>query len=324
MAACVDDLTMTSNTMDGLTAIKQHLNSQFKMKDLGDLHWLLDIEITRDRQQRTISFAQGAYIDTIIACFNLQDAAAISIPMDPHATLSKSQCPVNPQQIEDMKNIPYREAVGSLMWAAVATRPDIAFAVSFLSQFMVNPGRPHWEAVKCVLKYLKGMKDRKLTFGEERSGIEGYTDTDWGLQEHRHSISGYAFLIDGGAISWSSKKQSIIALSSTEAEYIAAAHIAKEALWIRSLLSEIARPLSLPITIYSDNQSAIALTKEAQHHARTKHIDLRFHFICEAVDSAALAVQYCPTEHMVADLLTKALPRAKVNYFASRLGICST
>jgi len=141
------------------------------------------------------------------------------------------------------------------------------------------------------------------------------------LQYHRHSISGYSFLINGGAVSWSSKKQPIVALSTTKAEYIAAAHATKEALWLWAFLGEVTRPLSAPITLHCDNQSAIALMKDGQFHARTKHIDLRFHFICKAVADGIIAISYCPTQAMVADILTKLLNRGKMGEHAGSLGL---
>jgi len=187
--------------------------------------------------------------------------------------------------------MPYWEAIGSLMYAALGTRPDIMFTVMFLSQFMQNPGRPHWEEVKRVFRYLKGTIDLWLVIGAggnwtwaeedkwERIGLEGFSDADGALQHHRHSISGYVFTIDGGAVSWSSKKQSLVALSTTKAKYIAATHAAKEAMWIRMFLAKVARPLTRPTTLYCNNQSAISVLKNDQYHARTKHIDIRYHFI---------------------------------------------
>jgi hypothetical protein len=211
-----------------------------------------------------------------------------------------------------MRGVPYREAIGSLMYAALGTRPDISFAVSFLSQFMQNPGRAHWEAVKRVFRYLKGTKDTCLVIGGTGKGLEAFSDADWASQEHRHSISGYVFTIGGGAVSWSSKKQVIVALSTTEAEYIAATHAAKEALWIRMFLAEIARPLKKPTTIHLDNISAISITKNDEYHPRTKHIDIRYHFIRHAVQERLLHIDYVPTEDMAADMFTKGLPRHKV------------
>jgi hypothetical protein len=141
------------------------------------------------------------------------------------------------------------------------------------------------------------------------------------MAEDRRAVSGYAFLIDGAAVSWSSKRQEIVSLSTTESEYVAATHAAKEALWLRSLIAELFTPLVEPITVFSDNQSAIALTQDHQYHARTKHIDVRFHFIRWIVDEGKIRLIFCPTADMIADTLTKALPSPKVKHFAVELGL---
>ena len=223
-----------------------------------------------------------------------------------------------------MRRVPYREAIGSLMYCAVATRPDIAFPFGLLSQFLENPGRIHWEAVKRIFRYLAGTKNWKLVYGINSSGLEGYTDADGASQEHRHAISGYAFLIDGGAVSWSSKKQEIVTLSTAEAEYVAATHAAKEAIWLRRLIGEVFHSLPNRTTLYSDSQSAIALTRDGSYHARTKHIDIRYHFIHFVVQDGTIKLVYCPTDDMTADTLTKALPSAKAKHFAASLGLRST
>ena len=141
------------------------------------------------------------------------------------------------------------------------------------------------------------------------------------MAEDRHAVSGYAFIINGGAVSWSAKRQSIISLSTTESEYVAAAHAAKEALWLRSLIKQLFDEKLSPTTMFSDNQSAIALAKDHQYHAQTKHIDVCYHFIRWIVKKGAVRLVYCPTEDMVADTLTKALPSAKVKHFAVELGV---
>ena len=244
--------------------------------------------------------------------------------MDPSIRFSKDQSPQTLEEVADMRKIPYREAIGSLNYCAVATRPDIAFPVSLLAQFMENPGRVHWEAVKRIFCYLLGTKDWKLVYGTTDRGLEGYTDADGSSQEHRHAISGYAYLVNGGAISWSSKKQELVTLSTAESEYVAATYAAKEALWLRRLISEIYQPLTEPITLYSDSQSAIALTKDGSYHARTKHIDIRYHFIRFVVQDGSINLIYCPTDDMAADILTKALPNIKAKHFAQALGLRST
>jgi hypothetical protein len=220
-----------------------------------------------------------------------------------------------------MRNTPYHEAIGSLMYASLGTRPDITFAVQTVSRFSINPGPTHWEAVKRIFRYLKGTRNLWLSYGGKERKLEGFADADGSMMEDRRAISGYAFIINGGAVSWSAKRQEIVSLSTTESEYVAITYAAKEALWLRSLISQIFGITLSSTILFSDNQSAIALAKEHQYHARTKHIDIRFHFIRWVVEEGKLRIIYCPTDDMVADTLTKALPSAKVKHFASELGL---
>ena len=223
-----------------------------------------------------------------------------------------------------MRNVPYHKAVGSLMYASLGTRPDITYAVQAVSRFSTKPGVAHWEAVKRIFRYLKGTRELWLSYGEGGGkDLVGYADADGNMSEDRHALSGYAFLINGGAVLWSTKRQEIISLSTTKSEYVAATYAAKEALWLRSLLSQLFNTTLEPTTLFSDNQSAIALTKDHQFHARTKHIDVRFHFICWIIENGSLRLVYCPTNDMVADVLTKALPSPKVKHFAKELGLIS-
>jgi hypothetical protein len=172
------------------------------------------------------------------------------------------------------------------------SRPDVAYSVGILSQFVQNPGQVHWEALKCVIVYLKCTKDLWLTFGGHiKTLVEGYCDADWAGQKHQHSISGYSFHMGKGAISQSSKKQYIIALLSTEAEYIAQTHVAKEALWLHSFLKEICGLLDVPLTINCNNQGAITLSKDNKFHTCTKHIDIWYHFIRKVVEDKKIEVR---------------------------------
>jgi|SRR6266702_716370 len=207
------------------------------------------------------------------------------------------------------------------MYAAVATCLDITFTVSALSQFLSNLGVTHWEAVKQVFCYLTGTKTFELTYGSERHGLEGFTDADGVMQEHCRAISGYVFLIDSGAISWSLRKQELVTLSTAEAEYVAAMHAAKEAIWLHKLLGKLFPNLLVPTSLYCDNQAALKLATDNNYHAHTKHIDLHFHFIWQTIASGALRLLYCPTEDMVVDILTKALPKWKVVALVTALGI---
>ena len=174
-----------------------------------------------------------------------------------------------------MHKVPYREAIGSLMYASVTTCPDITFAISTLSQFLENLGEAHWEAVKRVFRYLSGTRDLALTYGGERHDLEGYTDADRASQDHRRAISGHAFMIDGGAVSWSSRKQELVTLSTAEAEYVAATHAAKECIWMRRLIGELfPSSVSETTTVHCDNQAVLALAKDDNYHACTKHINI--------------------------------------------------
>jgi hypothetical protein len=227
-----------------------------------------------------------------------------------------------------MKGIPYRELIGGLVWLATATRPDLAFTVCVLSRFVDNPGLPHWNAAKRVLQYLKGTRSHALTYDTSDStlGLDIFADADGMSLENRKAVSGYTFILNGAAVSWSSKQQEIVSLSTTEAEYIAITYTAKEAIWFRYFMAELFGPITFPFLIYNDNQSAISLAHAelGQFHARTKHIDIRYHFICEQIGNGTLEVVYCPTNEMTADLLTKALAAFKFKPLVQALGLISS
>lgn len=323
LAIHVDDCLITGDSRLLLDTYKHRIGQKYRLTDLGPVSWLLGIKVLRDLEARTLALSQHSYIDAIITRFNFDDLKPISTPMDPHLQLSKSQCPESASDVARMKRVPYREAIGALMYAAMGTRPDIVFAVSTLAQYSENPGWTHWEAVKRIFRYLLGTRNLSLVYGGDRNGLEGFVDADGASQEHRRAITGYVFIVDGGAVSWASKKQELVTLSTAESEYVAATHAAKEAIWLRRLIGEVYRPLSEPTTLRSDNQSAIALTKDGSYHARTKHIDIRYHFIRYSIEAGSIRLIYCPTDEQTADILTKALPSIKVKHFAVALGLAS-
>jgi len=235
-----------------------------------------------------------------------------------------AQCPSTPHQYEDMHNTPYCEAIGSPMYAVLSTCLDIAFAVTYLSQFMQKPTRTHWDAVKRVFRYLNGTQEHVLTISDHRNnqnGLRSFCNADWASQAHWDSMSGYIFTINGGMVSWSSKKQAIVALSMTEAEYVSATHAVKEVLWLHTFLAKIARPLNHPTILFCDNQSAIAIMKDDQYHACTKHINVQHHFICDIISRSDISVVYCPTADNTANIFTKPLASPKVEKFASLMGL---
>jgi hypothetical protein len=311
-----DDMVVAGNSRKSVDQFKSELGRYLEITDLGEIRWLLGFEVRRKRPERTISINQSAYIESIASRFQLLDSKPVYTPIDPGIQLDADQCP--DKAIEH----PYREACGSVLWPAIISRPDVSFAIGLLTQSMQNPAEQHWRAIRRVIRYLHTTKNLWLTFGGPDAQILGFTDADWASQAHRHSISGYVYSIGCGAVTWSSRKQSIVALSTAEAEYVAAAHSTKEALWLRQFLDEFSKVVDGPIRLNCDNQAAIALSKDNKFHSRTKHISIRHHFIREAVENGQITVHYVPSNENVTDIFTKALPRPRFCHNCSSCGCC--
>jgi hypothetical protein len=274
------------------------------------------MEIIRDRDKRTIELSQKCYIESILERFEMDSSRPVVTPMDPNVKLIKVQ-----EAEVDIRT--YQSALGALMYAMLATRPDLAYSVGALSKHASAPGETHWTALKRVYRYLRGTVNTRLTY---RGGSEthplAYVDADWASDTNdRRSITGYVFLMSSGAVSWSSKKQTSVALSSTEAEYMAAAAATKEAIWLKTFISELNFSETHPITLHIDNQSAILLAKNSMFHERTKHIAIRYHFIREKLEEGEISVEYVPTNEQVADVLTKPLAREKHGRFVEGMGL---
>lgn len=250
--------------------------------------------------------------------FNMQDCNSVSTPMDLGKNLETTTDEENKSKEE---KIPYQEAIGSLLYLVQTTRPDIAYATNVLSRYCNNYTINHWKSVKRIFRYLKGTDELKLTYrmnGNEE--VIGYCDADWAGNEERTSTSGYVFILQDGAISWSSKKQKTVALSTTEAEYMSLSAACQEAIWLKQLIAEV-EDKEESIQIYCDNKSTIDLANTSSYKQRTKHIDIRHHFIKEKVESEEIKVKYMKTEEMVADSLTKAVHKIKNNYCAISMGL---
>jgi hypothetical protein len=272
----------------------------------------------------TISINQHAYIEAMVDKFCLTNVKPVSMLMKPGMQFSKDQYPSSPNQVVKMWGIPYSEALGSVLWPVVIPRPDAAFAVSVLSQFVQNPGPVHWEVLKCVIVYLSSTKDLWLTFGGcGKALVEVFCDADFANQKDQHSISGYSSHIERGAVTWSSKKQMLVALSTVEVEYIAQAHVVKEVLWLCTFIRELCGETKKPIMIHCNNQGAIALSKDNRFHTWMKNIDIQYHFIHEAVEDGKVSVVYIPTDDNLADIFMKPLSKAKFCCFIELLGLWS-
>ena len=319
VAVYVDDLILITETVDEMKELKSELKSRFRMKDMGKLHYCLGISVEYDVNQKSLWLHQKQYSLNILDKYGLSEAKVVSTPADLNVKLEKND---SVSKLVDPLN--YQSVVGSLLYVAIATRPDIAQAVGAVSKFSSKPTEAHLTAVKRILRYLKGTVNLALKYQQSDDGVlVGYSDADWANDpDDRHSTTGNLFLMAGGAISWLSKKQAVVALSSSEAEYIALCSATQEAIWIQKLLSHLTIPDEVkPITLMEDNQGTIAIAKNPVTHSRTKHIDIRFHFVREAVQSGIIELKYCASENMIADLLTKPLSRGRFELLRYALGL---
>ena len=321
----VDDIISAYHTNDEQEwqQFKNRFMKEYKMKDLGNAEWILGMRITRDRKNGTLTIDQEVYVKKVLNEFNMQECKTVSTPEAPER-LSADDQPKTTEEQEEMKTQPYRSLVGSLMYAAIASRIDIAHAVNIGSRYMNNPGKKHLVAMKKVLRYLRGTTDKKLKYkasGKNEFTITAYSDADWaGDVDERKSTTGFITKVNNNIISWNSKKQPTVALSSCEAEYYAVSDTLKELKWIHQFLMELnCAPVRAPMIIFCDNQSAINLCKHDANHSRTKHIDIKHHFIRQAVESNEVIVEWVNTSEQEADILTKPLGKQLFEQLRSRI-----
>jgi hypothetical protein len=253
------------------------LMAKFKMKDLGAARQFLGLGISRDPEGHTISLGQEKFVNDIIARFSMQDAFDVPTPLDPDVKLD-AQAAIGSKLADASR---YQSIVGSLMYAALGTRPDIAYAVAALCRYNAAPTAIHMTAAVRVLRYLKGTARHKLVYRRATEPLVGYADSEWaGDSGDRKLQGGFVFMMNSGAISWSSRKQTLVALSTLEAEYIACSNAAREAKWLRQLSLDVENTTdkTLPATtIFSDNQGALKTIYSSATKANTKHIDVQYH-----------------------------------------------
>ncbi|VDC01728.1 unnamed protein product [Peniophora sp. CBMAI 1063] len=271
------------------------------------------LHVVRDREARTVSLGQQAYAHECLKRMGMADAKPLAMPLEPGLDLTPGAKGRREIRLSECSHVLYRMGVGLLMYLVIMTRPDLCFAVNTLSQYLDQPTKTHMDALKHAFHYLAGTIDYCLVLGGRSvdGRVIGWCDSDWATQAHRHSISGYAFFLGHGAITWSSKKQTIIALSSTEAEYVALTHAARELLWLCRLVLKLfpEQAQVKPNVLHCDNQGAGFLAKDPVYHARSKHIEIRYHFIRQIVELGKAVVKYVTTDKQVADGLTKSLKR---------------
>ena len=314
----VDDLLVITKNLASFQVLLAELSKQFKVHEFADVKSFIGLEILRDRAHKILYLHQKSYINRLLRTFGMRNCCLKHCPMTSEM-YDQLNC-IN-ANAKVTSGFPYRELLGSLMFLMSSTRPDIAFCVSFLSRFMQNYTQLHCDAAKDVLRYLKYTQCYALSFSEEKS-LEGYTDASWAGDElTRKSLSGYIFKLNGAAISWKSKLQSMVAASSMEAEYIAQSFAIKEALWLRSLFIDLdcMKQVSF-IRLHADNTAAIALAKEHMVTFRNKHIATHFHFQHDYISKGIVKLDYISTNKMVADGLTKPLNSTRNVFFTTNLG----
>ncbi|KAF5804990.1 putative RNA-directed DNA polymerase [Helianthus annuus] len=322
----VDDILMIGNNIPMLKEIKHWLGSCFAMKDLGEAAYILGIKIYRNRSKRLLGLTQSTYIDQVMKRFKMENSKKGGVPMTKGTVLDKSQAPSEDREIKQMERVPYASAIGSIMYAMVCTRPDVSYALSMTSRYQQNPGVAHWTAVKNILKYLRRTKDMFLIFGgvNEELTVKCYTDASFQTdRDTSRSQTGFVFTLNGGAVSWKSSKQSVVADSTTESEYIAASDAAKEAAWMKKFITDldVVPSIMKPIQIFCDNTGAIAQAKEPRSHHKAKHILRKFHYIREIVERGDIVISKIDTDQNLADPFTKPMTQEKHDRHMDAIGL---
>ena len=324
-AVHVDDIVATGSTPEEIDGFRDQLKTQWEITELGEPKLALGIAISCDRANHTVSLSQTIKIDNLVKEYGQLDAHAVDTPMVAGLQLRRpdKSAPIPTDVAEWFERTPYRPLVGSLMYLAIATRPDIAYAVGRLSSF-VDCYRPeHWEAAIRVLRYLKGTKDYALTLGGKNALIlNGYSDSDYAnCVDTSRSVGGYCFTLGSGMISWSSRKQPTVADSSCYAEYIALHSAAHEVVFLRQLLEGLQFLPSSAAQLFCDNDAASRLSEDHVWHSHTKHIRVKYHYTRELVLSGDLAIQRVGSRDNTADILTKPLARADFQRLRHYLGV---
>ena len=317
----VDNLLLFATSDELMERIKSDLRTQWEMTDLGEPTKIIGVEITQTKNAITIS--QRIYIESILEREGLSEINSVATPLDLNMKLEP-----NPDGGEGNRSNSFARLLGELQFLANNTRPDIAFTVNRLAAYTAKPSLQHVTAAKRILRYLAGTKNLGITYTKPSNNpmdnpniFFGFADAAYANHDDHKSTSGYVFLAAGGAITWKSKKQTTIALSSTQAEYVALSEAGREACWLRNLYEELGYHQERPTLIKGDNDGSISMAKNPQFHNRSKHIAIRWHWIRELVEENLINIENCRDPEQTADILTKALPRPKHKKHTSEMGM---
>ncbi|KAF5320751.1 hypothetical protein D9619_000007 [Psilocybe cf. subviscida] len=323
-----DDVTGATTTREGYEIAMCELGRKFEVKDLGELKFVIGMAVDRDWKSGIAKVHVRPFLERTLARFRMADCVPKYTPLPPGIVLSSSMSPTTDLEKEAMAGIPYREALGCIMYAQYVARPDLSFAVTLLSRFASNPGQQHWAAVLHVLAYIKATLHFALRYGGEgHTSIApiGYTDADFaGDIDTRRSYAGYVFLQGGGPTAWGGKLLPRPSLSTSESEYMAMTRAAQQLEWMYAQMSEMGLPQPRPAVLRADNQSSIYLARNQKHNARVKHIDVQAHYIRDRVASGDITVEYVPSSENLADILTKSLPRVTHMRLCHAMRLCES
>jgi len=315
IAVYVDDIILCGKNQDRINEFIGMIGDKFDIRDMGTLKYFLGVKILY-LDSGAIWIGQPTYTRELLSKVSMEKSKPVATPVESGCKFVKSK---------DTDDIVYQEfyqsAVGQLLYLSTRTRPDIAYAVGNVARFSSKPSQQHWIAVKRIFRYLNGTINHGLLF-DNKSNVEGFSDADWaGNLDDRKSTSGYVFMMSGAAISWNSKKQSCVALSTAEAEYIALAKASQESVWLQRLLIDMGEKQKNAIIIHEDNQSAIAMAKNPSFHGRAKHIDMKYHYVRELVKDDKIELRYCETGNMIADMMTKGIAKTQFEKLRSMIGL---
>jgi hypothetical protein len=333
-----NEYTLTSTHTDDVLGVSsseaesRRVVDEFAAKwDLKEVDVALLLGLTVEKlSDGSISISQTQYFQKVLEHFGFQDLPPLSTPFPPGYQIHAAPSPLSPDDAAFMRDKPFRPILGTLVWGSSGTRPDLSYACCALGHVQSNPAPEHWEILIGVLRYIKGTLDYGIRYTPPTdSSIPGaslkpvgFVDSDWaGCVDTRHSTSGYVFFMGDAPVCWSSKRQAVVALSSTEAEYISLARGSQQSMWMKNWLAGVFLPQELPFGLRGDNLGSISLTETTKGHGLSKHIDTRWHYIRERVQDGEIAVSSVPGKENVADILTKALGRPAHEKIVSQLGL---
>jgi len=321
----VDDMLLAGSSCELMDGAKTWLAKHFKIKDMGSPKLIVGLEVIQDEGQGTTAVSQGHFVDELAVQYHQTTAPTAPTPLSSSFEFTGEDCPSTAADKEEMAHLPYRSLVGALMYIMIGTRPNISFAVSYLSRYLINPGKWHWDQALCVLNYLRGTRSLVITYSRNSKGgltLWGFSDSDWaGERDGSRSTSGYVWMLSGGPVSWKSRLQPVVVLSSTEAEYITVTAAAQEGIWLCRVMGELGFEQVGATELAVDNEGAIVLSENPQAHPCTKHIRLRYHFIRQYVQEGVIKPYYISTHENIADIFTKNLPKDKFLELRQAMGL---